>query len=91
MAGSYAYVADRYSGLVILRFIPPVVPPASVAISGPASGLVGSACDFTATTSPISSTLPLTYTWQATGQATITHTGGLSDTVAFTWMQPVPR
>ena len=31
-------------------------------------------------------TQPITYLWEATGQAAETHTGGgLSDSVAFTW------
>ncbi len=40
---------------------------------------------FTAAASPVNATLPITYTWQATGQPPVTHTGGLSDTASFTW------
>jgi len=30
---------------------------------------------------------PITYTWQATGQSLVTHTGGgTSDTINFTWI-----
>ena len=57
-----------------------------VGITGPVTGTVGTAYAFTATTSPPTSTLPITYTWQATGPTPITHTAySLSDTAAFTW------
>ena len=39
-------------------------------------------------TSPADATPPLTYTWQATGQTPVVHTGGLVDTVQFTWAEP---
>ena len=57
-----------------------------VEISGPATGLVDIAATFTATVSPITPTLPVTYTWQATDQTVVTHTvHSVSDSVAFTW------
>ena len=57
-----------------------------VAISGPTTGITNTAYTFTATVSPPTATLPVTYTWQATGQSLITHTvHSLSDTAAFTW------
>jgi DNA-binding beta-propeller fold protein YncE len=59
--------------------------PESVTITGPETGLVGQSQDFTATVLPGSTTLPLTYTWEAEGQPLVTHTGGLTDTVSFTW------
>jgi PKD repeat protein len=40
---------------------------------------------FTATVSPISATLPFTYSWRASDQTPVTNTGGLSDTATFTW------
>jgi hypothetical protein len=62
------------------------VPPASVTINGPTSGFVNHSYDFTAPVSPISTTQPITYTWQATGQSTVIHTGGgASDMVSFNW------
>jgi M6 family metalloprotease-like protein len=64
------------------------VPPTSVGISGPTSGIVQASYTFTATTSPITATQPITYVWQATGQSPLTHTGGLSDTVTFNWSTP---
>ncbi len=62
------------------------IPPTSVTISGAANGFVNHSYDFTAPVSPISTTQPITYTWQATGQSTVVHTGGgASDMVSFSW------
>jgi len=61
------------------------VAPAGVVISGPPTGVIDAAYVFTATVSPISTTLPITYVWQATGQSAVTRTGNLSNSVAFTW------
>jgi YVTN family beta-propeller protein len=65
-----------------------VVSPESVYITGPEAGLVGESQGFTAWVEPISTTLPLTYVWEADGQVPITHTNGLSDVVSFIWEAP---
>ncbi|MCK4314195.1 MAG: hypothetical protein KAX24_00350, partial [Anaerolineae bacterium] len=58
----------------------------SVDIAGLVTGTIGTAHTFTATVSPPTATLPITYAWQATGPTPVTHTAySLSDTVAFTW------
>jgi len=62
--------------------------PTSVTLTGPDSGLMDVLFTFTATVEPVSTTLPLTYLWQADGQATITHTSGLEDTATFVWSAP---
>jgi len=59
-----------------------------VTISGADTAYLGLSVAFTAHTNPADATLPLTYTWQATGQAPVVHTGGLVDTVQFTWDEP---
>lgn len=59
--------------------------PNSVSINGKTSGGTGIQYAFTANVSPSSATLPMTYTWQATGQSTVQRTAGLSDTVTFNW------
>jgi CSLREA domain-containing protein len=66
----------------------PTVPPTLVTINGPSEGLVGQAYIFTATVEPVSTTLPLEYVWQTSGQAPVTHTSGLTDTLSFTWEMP---
>jgi hypothetical protein len=58
----------------------------SVSIDGPTTGVPGSLHTFIAAVAPPTATLPVTYTWQATGQtgvATTTHE--LSHTVSFAW------
>lgn len=61
------------------------VPLSGVELSGPALGLAGAGLSLTARLSPITATLPITYIWQATGQAPVTSRGGLAQTIAFTW------
>lgn len=60
-------------------------PPQSVTINGPATGTIGESYPFTATVGPVDTALPVTYTWQATGQLPLTQSGGLTDTAGFTW------
>ena len=62
------------------------LPPESVEIDGPMSTLMGMTSTYTASVDPISTTLPVTYVWQATGQETVTNTGGLTDTISYIWM-----
>jgi PKD repeat protein len=64
------------------------IPPDLVTISGTNTGLVGQVDAFTATIEPISATIPVAYSWQATGEEPIIHTGGLTDTVSFIWEYP---
>jgi hypothetical protein len=62
-------------------------PPSSVSLGGPVTGTAYSSITFNATVSPGSATTPITYTWQATGQSLVKHTGGgTSDTINFTWI-----
>jgi hypothetical protein len=57
-----------------------------IAISGPAeSGTIGLTQTFTVEVAATNVTLPLTYTWQATGQEAVVHSGGLTDTVDLLW------
>ena len=61
------------------------IAPASVSLNGPTTGATLTSYAFTATVSPLTTTLPVTYTWQASGQPTLIHTNGLSDTASFAW------
>jgi len=64
----------------------PAVLPASVMVSGPATGRVNTLLTFTATVTPASTTFPLTYVWQATGQSSSTNeVNATTNTVSFTW------
>ncbi len=69
------------------------VPLTGVVINGPTSGIVSAAYIFTATVSPITATVPITYVWEATGQTPVTNTASLTltDTITFTWSTPGPK
>ena len=62
-----------------------------VEISGPVTGTVGQSYTFTATVNAVA-TPPVTYTWEATGQTPVVHSGqGLTDTVPFAWSVAGPQ
>ena len=67
--------------------VPPctIAPAIEVTIRGPTTGTAGTPYTFTAAVSPLTATQPITYVWQASGQSSLTHVGGLSDTAVFTW------
>ncbi len=71
-----AYAADDFA---------PDLPPLTLAIDGPTVGVVGNSYLFTATTGPISTTVPLSYTWQASGQSQLVHSAALTYAVSYTW------
>ncbi len=61
-------------------------PPTGVDIAGPTSGSANATQFFTATVSPVSTTQPITYVWEATNQVPITHSnGGLNDSIGLMW------
>ena len=90
---SYSYVLNmrpvgsgsnlQFCGFRLFYTAPPIV-----MISGPDLGIIGISYTFTATVELVSTTLPLDYVWQASEQIPVTHTGGLTDTVSFTWDVP---
>ncbi|OQY24844.1 MAG: hypothetical protein B6I35_00465, partial [Anaerolineaceae bacterium 4572_32.2] len=59
------------------------VAPASVAVSGPAEGDVGESYAFTATVSPPTATLPVSYTWVPTPES-----GQGTSVAAYSWTTP---
>lgn len=63
------------------------VAPEQVALSGPTTGGLNEAYSFTATVAPETASLPITYTWQATGLEPVVHADvpSLSDTASFAW------
>lgn len=68
--------------------VAPVTAVASLTLDGQNEGMIAIAYTAAATISPIAATMPIVYSWQATGQSSMTNTGGLSDTVVFTWNTP---
>jgi hypothetical protein len=65
-----------------------VEPITAIHLSGPDSGEISTVYTYTAEIEPAVGSDPITYTWEATDQTTIINTGGISDTVAFTWYSP---
>jgi hypothetical protein len=86
--GTYAYHCmhhplDMKGTIVVLS---PVQPPTAVSVAGSTEITVNTAYVFTATVSPVTATLPITFYWQATGQSPVMDTDrGVTDTVTFTW------
>ncbi len=62
--------------------------PAIVVVSGVSTGGLGSVLQYTATVSPAFTAVPLTYTWEATGQPVVTHTVPTrTDSNTYTWTE----
>lgn len=68
--------------------------PEGVALAGPTSGNLQSGYTFTATVGSPAATLPLTYTWQATGRpalaegSNLAHAGNLTHSLGLSWSSP---
>jgi len=91
--GTYtiSLTTGNISGTVLTSYtvvitVPSMVAPASVTIAGPTEGDVNTAYNFMANVNPISATTPVTYSWQASEQISVTNSGvGLSNQVSYTW------
>jgi CSLREA domain-containing protein len=79
--GDGEVVCDIGSYEVIL----PAVSPTWLTITGLSKGVIGESYTFTATVDPVTTTLPLTFSWQTKGQPPVVHSSGLTDTISFTW------
>lgn len=83
-----AVTATNYKGAITNTHVITInAPPTKISISGPTEGLVKVDYSFTATVNPVTSTLslPINYTWEATGLTPTTNVGGLSNIITFTW------
>jgi PKD repeat protein len=67
---------------------PNPVAPAEVSITGPASIEPGQMVTFVAAVGPMTTTVPLTYLWEATAATPISATSGLTGTANFSWTEP---
>ncbi len=88
--GVYPYTDGAgHSGVIVVEG---AAPPLTVDLGGPATGYVGEPLTFSAAVAPPTATLPITYTWQATGQTPQVHRRfALTDTATFTWTSAGPR
>lgn len=68
--------------LIITYGPPPCYAAASVTIGGATQGVTGTQYAFNASILPVTATLPITYTWQATGQSAVS---GPQSAVTYTW------
>ncbi len=62
--------------------------PLELAITGPETPSAESGVALTAAVSPVTTSLPLTYTWRVEGQPGLVRRGGLAQTAVFTWTSP---
>lgn len=60
----------------------------NVSISGPIHGYANSAYTFLAVSEPASATLPISYTWEADGQTSVTRENIFQDEIDFSWPDP---
>lgn len=85
MASYQGGQSDTYMWHIEIPAVPAKVALNDIEIIGSNTGQVDNPHTFLATVLPITTTQPITYVWQATGQATVTQTNGLSDSINFTW------
>lgn len=77
---------EPQTATITIMITEPVVPITDIQLAGPTAGLVGTAYVFTATVSPANATLPITYSWQVSGQETQPRVlNQPSDVLTFTW------
>lgn len=67
------------------RVMVQVIPPITVTLNTAVTPTVGISTTFTAQMLPLTVSPPVTYTWTATDQMTVTHTAQVSDTVVYRW------
>ncbi len=71
--------------LIVTYGPPPCYPVASANIGGATQGVTDTQYTFNASFLPVTATLPITYTWQATGQSAVS---GQQSAVTYTWPSP---
>ncbi len=86
---------NRYGSVTTTHQItiaePTVIPPTNIQLSAPATAVTGETITITAALTPPTSTLPLTYTWQADDQPPLVQMGGITDTAVYSWTIPGPK
>ncbi len=82
------FEAGTSSGLSMLFEPQPLTAVASVSLTSPGVSVykTGEAYTFIASVSPLTATLPITYTWQVTDYAPLVVVGGPSNNQSFTWL-----
>ncbi len=62
-----------------------IVPPETISLTGPTDGLPNTPYTYTAYVNPLTTTIPLIYSWRVSDHSDITTTGGITDAQTFTW------
>jgi len=84
--GIYGYYCMIHGALLMHGFVIVPQPPVGVEIVGPGAVVHDNLSTFTASVNPITTTLPITFSWEATNQLSVTHvSAALSDTIAYSW------
>jgi sugar lactone lactonase YvrE len=82
------YVSEDFSGASGGRIVlieQELAAPAEAVIDGPGKALLGRDVALTAAVSPLSATLPITYTWDAMDQVSHREMGALSAAIVYSW------
>lgn len=66
------------------------IAPLTVTVASQPTVTVGVSTSLVAQALPLTTSLPLTYSWQATNQEPLTHTAGISDSVNYRWSTTGP-
>jgi len=83
-------LSETATGFVIGIETQPL-PLSNVALTGPTQGLVGEPYLFEAEATPAAASQPITYTRRATDHPPLAHSGGLTDSIVFSWTTPGPK
>jgi plastocyanin len=85
MPGNYPYHCMHHPTMQGTIVVTADTPP-SVTLTGPSDGVHDGVYAFTAIVTPITTSLPITFSWEATNQLPITHVqAALSNTIAYSW------
>lgn len=89
---SYLFPQTVSTQVVTLCGEEPVVPtetaPEGITFYGPTIGQINTTYDFIAEVGPLTTSLPLNFSWQTTEQIPVDNTNGLTDTISYTWNTP---
>jgi hypothetical protein len=81
-------VTDLTNGLTFPRIDCAFSSITAVNLSGPPTGIIGASYTFNASALPGTASMPVVYSYAATGQTPISHSAGLTDSVSYSWSTP---
>jgi hypothetical protein len=81
------YVSEDENGRIV-QITPARMAPAVITVIGPTIAHIGQDATFTSAVRPLTTTLPVTYTWSATGREPREMHAGLRATTSLSWSMP---